>query len=58
MKLGKPIPDEEEMRSILLIAGEAATACCEKNGAMEAMPTIAEVRARFEQRGERMPFSS
>jgi hypothetical protein len=56
LKLDKKVPGEEDMRSILLIASEAATACCEKNGAMEAMPTILKVKARFNQRGETMPM--
>lgn len=57
LKLGNDLPSEEEMRSMLLIASEAATACCENNGAMEAMPTMSEVKARFQQRGETIPLS-
>jgi sugar/nucleoside kinase (ribokinase family) len=57
LKVGKKLPSEEDMRSILLVAAEAATACCEKHGAMEAMPTFKEVKARFNSRNETMPLS-
>jgi sugar/nucleoside kinase (ribokinase family) len=36
------------LSGILAFASEAATACCEKNGAMEAIPLLDEVIARFQ----------
>lgn len=44
------IPSAEQMQEILRISSEAATACCEKSGAMEAIPTLAEVEQRFKRR--------
>lgn len=42
---------------MLAVAGEAATACCEKEGAMESIPTLSEVRSRFSQSGRDWPIS-
>ncbi|GAA5851173.1 hypothetical protein JCM8547_004154 [Rhodosporidiobolus lusitaniae] len=35
------------LRSLLHIANQAAAMCCEKNGAMESIPTLAEVKERM-----------
>lgn len=43
--------------AMLAVAGEAATACCEKEGAMEAIPTLSEVQSRFSQSGRDWPIS-
>lgn len=55
LKLNDDVPNEGEMVSILQIAAEAATATCEKDGAMEAMPTLQQVRERIEARGLTWP---
>ena len=52
LRLQGPIPTEDEMQVILKIACEAATATCEKDGAMEAMPAFKEVKQRLEGRGD------
>lgn len=39
------------MTAILQIAAEAATATCEKDGAMEAMPSLNDVQTRMQARG-------
>ena len=55
LKLNDDVPNEEEMVAILQIAAEAATATCEKDGAMEAMPTLQEVQKRMTARGLSWP---
>ena len=55
LKLNDEVPSDDEMTAILQIAAEAATATCEKDGAMEAMPALGEVRQRIVARGLTWP---
>ena len=51
LRLHGPIPTADEMQVILTIACEAATATCEKAGAMEAMSKLDAVKQRLEGHG-------
>lgn len=48
----------DQMRAMLTIVSEAATASCEKKGALEAIPHIGDVRQRFQEAGREWPISS
>ena len=47
LQVEERVPTLNQMKAIFTIASEAATASCENKGAMEAIPTIEEVRNRF-----------